>query len=415
MACAGALLLLLAACGDPADPNAARGSTGPGGPVGPTPAGQADDGRGTGAGDRTAPADPGGVVGGGPEPPSPFGPGPPPAGTFLDLATFPYDRIVSGGVPKDGIPALTNPPLAGPGGTPFLSDADLVLGVVIGGQARAYPHNIGWWHEIVNDQVAGIPIAVTYCPLTGTGLVFAAEDEAGGPFELGVSGLLFNNNLVMYDRRDGRTLYPQLLFTAVRGQRQGERLHLLPVTETRWDTWKVLHPDTEVVAGGTYDAQRYRQYPYGDYRTNHEYLLFALSPSLTVNPHPAALRLGAKERVLGVRLNGAPKAYPYALLGASAVLNDEVGGTPIVVAWDRAHDLAVPFLRTLDGRLLTFEAAADPRGLLGLRDRETVTLWGLDGRGLEGELAGAKLQQVPAHTAMWFAWVTFWQNTDVWE
>ena len=84
-----------------------------------------------------------------------------------------------------------------------------MLGVAINGEARAYPHNIGWWHETVNDKIGGRAISVTFCPLTGMGLVFDATDAHGGQFQLGVSGLLFNTNLVMYDRRDGDTLYPR--------------------------------------------------------------------------------------------------------------------------------------------------------------------------------------------------------------
>ena len=183
--------------------------------------------------------------------------------------------------------------------------------MVINGQAKAYPHNIGWWHEIVNDRVGGHPISVTFCPLTGTGLVFDARDKDGSHFELGVSGLLFNTNLVMYDRRDGRTLYPQLYFTSVQGPRHGESLTLLPVTETRWSTWKRLHPNTQVVAEGTYASSQYTRYPYGAYRTDNAYLIFGISPSLEKNPNPIASQFGAKDRVLGLRFNGQAKAYPF--------------------------------------------------------------------------------------------------------
>jgi len=155
-------------------------------------------------------------------------PSPPPSavpevaaeGTFLDLETFPYGAIFSGGPPRDGIPALTNPPFTDASSASYLAEEDLVLGVVIGGEARAYPHNIGWWHEIVNDRVNGFPISVTFCPLTSTGLVFEALDDNGEQFELGVSGLLFNNNLIMYDRRDNNTLYPQIAYKGVEGSRR---------------------------------------------------------------------------------------------------------------------------------------------------------------------------------------------------
>ena len=208
--------------------------------------------------------------------PTPSGLNPSFEGNFLDVNSFPLNLILSGGPPKDGIPALTNPAFAADAA--YLFDEDLVLGVVINGVARAYPHNTGWWHEIVNDEIGGEFISVTFCPLTGIGLVFDATDETGEQFELGVSGLLFNTNLIMYDRRDGTTLYPQMTFTGLQGSREGQALSLLPVMETTWSTWKRLHPDTLVVAEGPYSVTRYGSYPYGNYRSNDGQFLFPLTP-----------------------------------------------------------------------------------------------------------------------------------------
>lgn len=350
-------------------------------------------------------------------------PSPPPSavpevaaeGTFLDLETFPYGAIFSGGPPRDGIPALTNPPFTDASSASYLAEEDLVLGVVIGGEARAYPHNIGWWHEIVNDRVNGFPISVTFCPLTSTGLVFEALDDNGEQFELGVSGLLFNNNLIMYDRRDNNTLYPQIAYKGVEGSRRGERLKLMPVVETSWATWKLMHPNTMVVARGTYDLSRYSLYPYGDYRTNDDFFLFPLTTSLAQNSNFFTPQFRPKERVLGVRLEEEAKAYPFSTMGFQAVINDQVGGVDIVVAWDSEYDVAIPYAREVDGQILTFESDLTDSGLFNLRDLETNTLWDFTGRAIEGELVGKRLTQVPAHNSMWFAWVTFWQNTDVWQ
>ena len=335
------------------------------------------------------------------------------ASSGRSLASFPLDQIVGGGPPKDGIPALTNPPFAA--SASFLSDDDLVLGVVINGEAKAYPHNIGWWHEIVNDRVGGHPVSVTFCPLTGTGLVFDARAEDGGQFELGVSGLLFNNNLIMYDRRDGSTLYPQLYFTAIDGPRQGESLDLLPVAETRWGTWKRLYPDTQVVASGSYRQSQYTRYPYDDYRTNNSYLIFGLSPRLSANPNPASAAFAVKDRVLGLRLNGRAKAYPFDSMGSRRIINDRVGGTEIAVLWDRGTHLALPYSRWVGEDLLTFDIDQSDGFPFNMVDRETGTRWNANGVALEGPLQGKRLTQIPAHNSMWFAWVTFWQDTDVWS
>jgi hypothetical protein len=330
------------------------------------------------------------------------------------LEEFPLRLLISSIIPKDGIPALSNPSFATDAS--FLNDDDLVLGVVINGLAKAYPHNIGWWHEIVNDRVGGHPISVTFCPLTGTGLVFDAQAKDGSHFELGVSGLLFNTNLVMYDRRDGRTLYPQLYFTSVQGPRRGESLTLLPVVETRWSTWKRLHPDTQVVAYGTYAPSQYTRYPYGAYRTDNAYLIFGISPILEKNPNPVANHFGAKDRVLGLRFNGQAKAYPFDQMGKHQIINDQVGGVDIVILWDRDTHLALPFSRKVGGQILSFDIDQSAGFPFQLVDRETKTRWNANGIAVAGPLAETKqrLTQVPAHNSMWFAWVTFWQDTEVW-
>jgi len=339
----------------------------------------------------------------------------------LTLGNFPTNRIISGGVPKDGIPALTNPAFVGPSAVSYLNDADLVLGVVINGEAKAYPHNIGWWHEIVNDRIGGQAISVTFCPLTGTGLVFDTTDDNGGQFELGVSGLLYNNNLIMYDRRDDSTLYPQILFSAIEGPREGEKLELLPVVETTWATWKILYPNTQVVAGGSYSQSRYTSYPYissnlGDYRTSNLYLLFGLDPNLSNNSNAYSTVYDVKDRVLGVRINERSKAYHFASMAEREVINDIVGGEEIVVVRDGRADLAIPFSRVVDGQVLSFDIETGIAGaFFGLRDRETHTLWDISGRAFEGSLEGTQLRQIPAHNSFWFAWVSFWQETEVWE
>jgi len=116
-----------------------------------------------------------------------------------------------------------------------------------------------------------------------------------------------------------------------------------------------------------------------------------------------------------VRLDGEAKAYPLEAMGERAVINDQVGGVDIVVVWDRDRYLAIPYAREVEGQSLSFEVEPDVGFPLSLRDLETGTLWDVNGVGVEGPLAGERLTQVPAHNSMWFAWVTFWQNTDVWQ
>jgi len=220
---------------------------------------------------------------------SPWGTHSPLQGSALEVESFPVTDFRGGSGTKDAIPAITNPSFLGPTEVDYLLEDDLVLGLVVNGIARAYPERIEWWHEIVNDEIGGFPVAVTFCSLTGTGMALKAAD--GGPFALGVSGLLFNSNLIMYDRRDFITLYPQMYFTGVFGGRKGESLTLLPITETKWGTWKKLYPDTEVIAlgNGTYQNESvYDHYPYPNYLET-EAVISPLDPSPHFNP-PTPIR-----------------------------------------------------------------------------------------------------------------------------
>ena len=286
-------------------------------------------------------------------------------GNFLDLGSFPVDEIAIGCSGADCIPALTDPDFVSPGaaGAGYLRDDDIVMGIVINGEPRAYPHNIGWWHEIINDTAGDESVIVTLCPLTGTGMVFNGVAADGERIHVGVSGLLFNNNLIMYDRRDRQSLYPQMIYKAVLGPRQGEELELLPVTECTWEYWKRVHPDTRVIdgngTGGSID--NYTQYPYldgtRDYRTANAYITF---PNMDT---PTSNLFGAKDMAMGVRFGEMVKAYPFLAMHDEDVINDVIAEGarqhPILVVHYRDAQLAIPFSREIDvngqATTLTFE------------------------------------------------------------
>ena len=194
-----------------------------------------------------------------------LGPGDPTGtGDGTSLCVIPVDQLFDGGPGKDGIPALTNPTLV-PVGDPqaeYLSNQARVIGVEIGGEVIAIPHNVGWWHEIVNLDVGGRQIAVTYCPLTGSGIAFDRSDVGGAEF--GVSGLLFQNNLVMYNRRTEESLWPQMLRQGACGPSASAQLSLYPVVEMTWEGWHTLHPETTVI-GEPARSTTHNTYPYGNY------------------------------------------------------------------------------------------------------------------------------------------------------
>ena len=202
--------------------------------------------------------------------------------------------IIDGGVGKDGIPALTDPPLVEPqaNGAAYLEDHDRVIGIEVEGDFIAIPLNIGWHHEIVNLNLGDIQLGITHCPLTGSSLAFDRHGVGGA--ELGVSGLLFKNNLIMYDRRSPESLWPQMLRSARCGASQGTTLASYPVYEMTWAAWRELYPETRVVSSATGFARNYRSYPYGSYANlSNSQLLFPLQD-------PMDLRRLPKERVLGI-------------------------------------------------------------------------------------------------------------------
>ena len=343
---------------------------------------------------------------------------------------FPFEHLdeltghlLSGGPPVDGIPALTNPAFAPAPQIEYVRDTDLVIGVVRGGEVKAYPENLGWWHEIINDRIGGGFVSVTLCPLTGTPQVFDATDSDGSQIEFGVSGLLINSNLVMYDRRDDTTLYPQMIYTGISGEYKGEQLELLPAIVTTFEMWKRMYPESEVALWGTgldrYPAGQqsrysraslYGDYPYGDYRTNHDRLFF---PWTTDTPDLSVYR--TKEMVLGICLADRLRAYAFRDMGPEAVINDDLGGEPLLVVFHEDSHTALPYSRRVDERTLTFYQAEPSGPLPEFRDVETGTTWDLLGRGLEGPLEGEQLAQLPAYYSMWFAWSTWWPESTVWQ
>ena len=344
---------------------------------------------------------------------------------FADIARLATaSHFFSGGPGVDGIPSMTDPDFVAADDADFVLDNELVMGVYLHGVARAYPEALGWHHEVINDVIGGQGVAVTLCPLTGTGLVFDATDDDGRRFELGVSGGLINSNLVMYDRRDNETLWPQMIYTAIRGSYAGEELQLLPVVETTWAMWRRMHPDTQVAVPGTgldsypasrrdafADLDRYLRYPYGGYRTS-DGIAFPLTTGT-----PDFDRLHPKAVVLGICRDGAAKSYPFDRMPDGAVINDELGSERIVVVFDTGSGTAIPYSSRVDGRDLTFYAVEPAAGELpvAFRDVETGTRWDMLGRAATGsELEGHRLEQVPAHNAMWFAWDTYWHEAPVW-
>ncbi len=222
-------------------------------------------------------------------------------GFDLDDALIPAKEIRSGGPPRDGIPALIDPELIAVSEAEYLKDDDRVLAVVISGEARAYPIRILDQHEIVNDGIGKQRFAVSYCPLCGTGVVFAS-DAGETSLIFGVSGLLYNSDVLMYDRNT-ESLWSQLMGQAISGRLKGVKLPLLPVFHNSWSEWQSRYPDTKVLSLDTGYMRNYSESAYAGYEKSRQ-LYFKVNNKAPKDYHP-------KEWVLGVEVDGVFKAYPF--------------------------------------------------------------------------------------------------------
>ncbi|MBI4546530.1 MAG: DUF3179 domain-containing protein [Ignavibacteriae bacterium] len=315
---------------------------------------------------------------------------------------IPKDQVKDGGPGKDGIPALTNPNFINAGDASYLKDDDLVLGVFINGEARAYPHPILDWHEIINDDIKGTKIAVTYCPLTGTGIGYNPV-IGGQATTFGVSGLLYNSNLIPYDRQTNSN-WSQMLMKSVNGRLIGTVVQTMPLLETRWDTWKTMFPETKVVSTETGYDRSYGTYPYGSYRTS-DFLIFPISND--------DRRLPRKERVHGVIVGNKTRVYQITSFSDSiTTINDTFNGTELIVVGSHLLNFAVAYERTLSsGTELTFSPVQHALPVVMI-DTEG-TKWDIFGKAVSGARAGTQLKPLRSYTAYWFAWGTFFPGAEI--
>ena len=242
-------------------------------------------------------------------------------GFNLDNSTISADQIFSGGPPRDGIPSIDKPKFLSAKKATYLKPNDRVIGIEVDGEARAYPIRILNWHEIVNDKINGQAIAVTFCPLCGSGVVYSAEID-GKAYQFGVSGLLYNSDVLLYDRQT-KSLWSQILSKGISGKMVDQALDVIDSSHTSWQSWKAQYPDTKVLSKETGFSRDYNRSPYAGYTSN-ENIFFPLA-FRSKKYHP-------KERVLGITINGMQKVYPFselakALEGSSeSIITDSFEG-----------------------------------------------------------------------------------------
>ncbi len=345
-----------------------------------------------------------------------------PEGWQTDFCTHsvPYAEIKSGGPPRDGIPPLDDPRFVSVSeAEAWLSSREPVILLRHGGAARAYPLQVLIWHEIVNDRVAGTPVAVTFCPLCNAALVFKRPTVEGEVLTFGTTGNLRKSDLVMWDRQT-ESWWQQFTGEAIVGRLTGQQLEVLPAPIVAWETFRARYPEAgRVLSRETGYDRRYGQNPYAGYDD--------VDQSPFMYDGPVDGKRPPMARVVGVAVEENARAYPLDVLRQARAVNDRLGGAPVVVWWKKgaasaldAPDIAQSrdvgqtgaFRRTLsDGRTLTFRAA-DGGAFV---DEETGSTWNVLGEATDGPLRGRALEPVPHHDIFWFVWSAFQPGGEVYN
>ena len=334
--------------------------------------------------------------------------------TNWELHTINYQDILSGGPPRDGIPSIDTPQFVGQAAAAeWLADNEPVITLEIDGDARAYPLQVVTWHEIVNDTVGDVPIVVTFCPLCNSALVFDRRFD-GQVFEFGVSGLLRNSDLIMYDRTT-ETLWQQFTGEGVAGDLAGEQLTFLPSALVSFADFREAHPEGVILSRETGFNRAYGRNPYEGYDS------IGSNPFLFQGPTDG--RLEAVERVVTVSLADADVAYRLTILSEVGVINDSQSGQDLVVFHTDgtssalgagviadAEDVGATgvFNPNLNGQKLTFRQDGDQ-----IVDEETGSSWNILGQAVAGSLAGEQLSPVVHGDHFWFSWAAFKPDTII--
>lgn len=332
---------------------------------------------------------------------------------------IPPEDILPGGPPPDGIPSIDDPGFVTVDeADAWLSDSEPVVTVELGDETRAYPVQILIWHEIVNDTVDGVPVAVTYCPLCNSAISYVREID-GHETTFGTSGRLYASALVMYDRAT-ESLWTHFDGRAVVGLLTGHRLEPVPSPLLAWSDFKAAHPDGQVLDRNATGYNRsYGTNPYTGYDNPDERPFMFRG---TVDDRSFAM-----QRVVGVRTEGDARAWTLGAVSGdeATATNTDVGDQDVVILWTPGQASALEtetvdggrdvgsvgvFDPNLDGRQLTFTGAGE-----GFVDEQTGSTWDVTGAAVEGELAGAQLERIPHFDTFWFAWSTYAPETDLIE
>lgn len=334
--------------------------------------------------------------------------------TDFDKRSIELSEILSGGPPKDGIPAIDKPKfIPAKQAQTWLHDKEPVIAIIVNGEARAYPLQILIWHEIVNDTVQNVPISVTFCPLCNASLVFKRQ-LGDRVLDFGTTGRLRNSDMVMYDRQT-ETWWQQFTGEAIVGELLGSRLTEIPAQIISYAEFVRIYPDAKLLSKDTGYNRDYGRNPYRGYDRvgNSPFLLDA----------PTDPRLPAMRRVLAVSHKNQNKLYPFNELDNHRILEDHFNGIDLVIFTHQntlsvldaeriknSHNIisANAFMRKVNGKTLSFQL-----GTQGIKDEQTGSSWNTLGVATHGPLLGQRLQPLPGGVHFAFAWLVFKPDTEI--
>lgn len=322
--------------------------------------------------------------------------------TGNDYWLIPKSDVKDGGPGKDGIPSIDDPifVLADSQAADFIRDDDLVVGIEIGNEIRAYPHRVLDWHEIVNDSFGDLFLSLSYCPLTGT--AFAWESLSGSEFStFGVSGLLYNANLILYDRLTD-SHWSQIALKCVNGENIGDIPKTIKIVETTWLQWKNLYPNTSVLIGDVRFNRNYDVYPYGPYKTDHNYFIFEASPENNALPN--------KERVFAIIDNDNSEVFQFNQFSGGKTIRTLfqgknyllVGNENVICAFeldDSLSELTFSYNSNLDG--------------VGFFTDDEGSQWSVFGEAISGPRQGTIMKPATSVVSYWFAIAAFYPNPQI--
>lgn len=323
---------------------------------------------------------------------------------------IPESEVLDGGPGKDGIPSIDNPVFVTArdpqGRLSWMDDEDLILAIKIGDEIRGYPHPVLDWHEIINDDLGETSVAITYCPLTGTGIGWDRMVD-GRKTTFGVSGLLYNSNLIPYDRATD-SYWSQMRLDCVNGALIGTEAQTYQLVELPWKLWREWFPDAKVAVGSAAGLARpYDRYPYNDYRTQSG----TLFPVDGQNDN----RLPDKERVLGIIQHKSAFIFPFSAFTAEKVnVRTASFGEERIVAFgsNRLNFLVAYYTKLEDGTPIEDFTPISNEDEIVARDSEG-NKWNIFGEAVSGPRQGRRLQPTGGLIGYWFTWPAFYKDTRI--